>query len=273
MINLKEKYRSLLDQVKSEAPFTPKIALILGSGLGDFAEKIDTVKSLPTNELHDYPHSTVEGHKGFIHFSQYDGKELLIFQGRIHIYEGYPLYKCVLPVLIAKELGCEKLILTNAAGGINPNFYPGDLMLNLDYNAINIKKELTQFLGLSSNDDRQKLTDFPSKKIIQLIKNAALEEKIELKEGTYILTKGPSYETASEIKMYANFGIDAVGMSTVHEAIYGMKLGMQVGGISLITNHAAGISSEKLSHQEVIETAEKSKEKFERLVKKTISLF
>lgn len=272
MINLTEKYRPLLEKIKSDAPFKPKIGLILGSGLGDFAEKVNTEKSIPTNSLPGYPHSTVEGHKGFIHFSKYTDKDLLIFQGRIHFYEGYLLSDCVVPVVIAKELGCEKLILTNAAGGVNPSFAPGDLMLNRDFNAINIKKELTELLGLATVEERKKMLDFPSHGINSKIREAALSEKIHLKEGTYILTKGPSYESAAEIKMYSKWGIDAVGMSTVHEAILGMKLGMKVGGVSLITNHAAGISPQKLSHQEVIDTAEKSKVMFERLIKKTISL-
>ncbi len=272
MINLSEKYRPLLEQIKSDAPFIPKIALILGSGLGDFAEKVNTEKSIPTDSLPGYPKSTVEGHKGFIHFSKYADKDLLIYQGRIHFYEGYRLSDCVVPVLIAKELGCEKLILTNAAGGVNPNFKPGDLMLTLDFNSLNIKKEITELLGLATFDERKRLSDFPSSEINDKIKKAALDEKIPLKEGTYILTKGPSYETAAEVKMYGNLGIDAVGMSTVHEAIFGMKVGMKVGAISLITNHAAGISPQKLSHQEVIDTAEKAKTKFERLIKKTISL-
>lgn len=272
MVNLSEKYKPLLEQIKTYAPFKPDIALILGSGLGDFAEKVDTEKSIPTDSLPGYPKSTVQGHKGFIHFSKYADKKLLIFQGRIHFYEGYKLSDCIVPVLIAKELGCEKLILTNAAGGVNPNFSPGDLMLTLDFNSFNIKKEITELLGLATFEERKRLQNFPSAKINTEIREAALSEKIPLKEGTYILTKGPSYETASEVKMYGNLGIDAVGMSTVHEAILAMKLGMEVGAISLITNHAAGISPQKLSHQEVIDTAEKSKTMFERLIKKTISL-
>lgn len=272
MINLSEKYRPLINEIKQQAQFQPKIGLILGSGLGDFADKVNTEKSIPTNTLPGYPQSTVVGHKGYIHFSKYTDKELLIFQGRIHFYEGYKLSDCVVPVLIAKEMGCEKLILTNAAGGVNPNFRPGDLMLNLDFNAINIKKELTELLGLATVEERKKMSDFPSEEINSKIREAALSERIALKEGTYILTKGPSYESAAEVNMYSSWRIDAVGMSTVHEAILGMKLGMKVGGVSLITNHAAGISPQKLSHQEVIETAEKSKVMFERLIKKTISL-
>ena len=263
MVNLTEKYRPLLEQIKSEAPFKPKIGLILGSGLGDFAEKVNTEKSISTDSLPGYPKSTVQGHKGFIHFSKYTDKELLIFQGRIHFYEGYRLSDCVVPVVIAKELGCESLILTNAAGGVNPNFKPGDLMLNIDFNAVNIKKELAELLGLATVEERKKMLNFPSKEINSKIKEAALSEKIDLKEGTYILTKGPSYESAAEVKMYSSWGIDAVGMSTVHEAITGMKLGMKIGAVSLITNHAAGISPQKLSHQEVIDTAEKSKAMFD----------
>lgn len=272
MINLTEKYRELLNQIKSKAPFTPEIGLILGSGLGDFATKVDTSLSIPTESLSNYPKSTVEGHKGFIHFSKYADKNLLIFQGRIHYYEGYRLSECVLPVLIASELGCKNLIITNAAGGVNPNFSPGDLMLTLDFNSLNLKKEITELFGLATAEEKNYLQDFPSRKIKSAIREAALDEKIPLKEGTYILTKGPSYESPAEIKMYRKLGIDAVGMSTVHEAIFGMKLGLKVGAISLITNHAAGISPQKLSHQEVMETADHSKVMFERLIKKTISL-
>lgn len=272
MLNLTDKYRTVIEKIKAEAPFKPKIGLILGSGLGDFAEKVNTEKSIPTNSLPGYPISTVHGHKGFIHFSEYTDKELLIFQGRIHFYEGYKLSDCILPVLIAKELGCEKLIITNAAGGVNPNFKPGDLMLNIDFNSINIKKELTQLIGLATVEERAQMLDFPSEEINSKIREAALSERILLREGTYILTKGPSYESPAEIKMYSKWGIDAVGMSTVHEALFGIKLGMKIGAVSLITNHAAGISPQKLSHQEVIYTAEKSKVMFEQLVKKTISL-
>ena len=272
MIDLEFKYKALLDKIDFQKPFDPDIALILGSGLGGFAESVNTKLSISTADLPGYPVSTVQGHKGFIHFAEHKDKKLLIFQGRIHYYEGYKIHDCVVPVLIAKHLGCSKLILTNAAGGINTNFKASDLMLIKSINALTLKKELTDLLGLAGSDQRQSLLDFPSSKINKAIQTAALEEKIALKEGVYYFTKGPSYETPSEIQMMAKTGNDAVGMSTAHEAIYAVAKGIETSAISLITNMAAGISPVKLSHNEVMEMAEIAKEKFERLIKKTIDL-
>ncbi len=272
MINLNSKYRETLEAIAKQIPFEPEICLILGSGLGDFAEKVETVKSIATSSLPNYPVSTVQGHHGYLHFSKYLDKKLLIVQGRVHFYEGYSLSQCVLPVHIASKLNCKKIILTNAAGGVNPYFKPGDLMLASSLNGINIKMELTELIGLSNLTQKNALLDFPSKEMNEKIKSAALEEKIPLQEGVYWLTKGPSYETPAEVKMVRKFGGDAVGMSTVHEAIYAASTGLNVSAISCITNFAAGLSDQKLSHTEVMETAERVKHNFERLVKKTIEL-
>lgn len=272
MVNLNEKYRQIIESIKPEIPFEPEICIVLGSGLGDFAEKVKTVKSFSTASLPGYPISTVEGHQGFLHFSQYAGKNLLIVQGRIHFYEGYKLSECIIPVHLAAKLNCKKIILTNAAGGINTNFKPGDLMLISSFNGTAIKKELTEVLGLTTVDKRNGFIDFPSREINDRIKIAALKEKILLREGVYWFTKGPSYETKAEIKMMQKFGGDAVGMSTFHEAVYASFLGLKVGAISCITNYAAGLSNQKLSHSEVMETAERVKIDFERLVKKIIEL-
>lgn len=270
MINLKDKYKKIVDKIEHNIPFEPEICIVLGSGLGDFADKVETEKSFATSELESYPKSTVEGHQGYLHFSKYAGKKLFIVQGRIHFYEGYKLSECVLPVHIAANIGCKKILLTNAAGGVNPNFHPGDLMLATSFNGINIKKELTDLIGLTSVDKKNDFIDFPSPEINSTIKNAAHYENIVLKEGVYWYTKGPVYETPAEVKMIQKYGGDAVGMSTVHEAVYATYLGMKVGSISCITNFAAGLSPEKLSHNEVMETAEKVKNDFERLVKKTV---
>jgi len=272
MVNLNSKYRETLEVLSKQISFEPEICIVLGSGLGDFADKVETVVSIPTSSLPNYPISTVQGHQGYLHFSKYKDKKLLIVQGRIHFYEGYSLSQCVLPVHIAKKLGSKYLILTNAAGGVNTSFNPGDLMLAISFNAINIKKELTDLLGLATLDKRNEFLNFPSKELNAKIKLAALEEKIHLREGVYWLTKGPSYETPAEVQMISKFGGDAVGMSTVHEAIYASTVGMKVSSISCITNFAAGLSPQKLSHREVMETAERVKSDFERLVKKTIEL-
>lgn len=271
MLDLNLKYHKLINILMEDIPFKPEIGLILGSGLGEFAKETKIIKTIPTNELVDYPQSTVEGHKGFIHFAELHNKKLLIYQGRIHPYEGYNISECVLPIFIAHKLGVSKLILTNAAGGLN-HLQPADLMLITSMFSFNIKKELGELIGLASNGTKNNFIDFPSNRINNVIRNASLKEEVLLKEGVYWYSKGPTYETKAEIRMVQKFGGDAVGMSTVHEAIYATVLGMEVGAISCITNYAAGISPNKLNHQEVMDTAELVKEKFEKLVKKIIEL-
>jgi purine-nucleoside phosphorylase len=272
MVNLDTIYPDLFNKLKSI--FTEKIdiAIILGSGLGEFANQLELIKSIPTSELPNYPPSTVQGHQGKIHFAKLNEKNIVLFQGRIHFYEGYPFKQLLLPVHISYKLGCKKIILTNAAGGINVSFLPGDLMLVTSVNSFGIKKELTEFLGLASSTMKLNFYDFPSDEIKNKIIQAAELENIVIQQGTYWFSLGPSYETPAEIRMMTKFGGDAVGMSTVHEAIYASTLGIKVGMISCITNFAAGISKGKLSHFEVTETANRVKDKFERLLKRTISL-
>ena len=245
---------------------------MLGSGLGEFAEKLDVKKSISTSDIPGYPASTVKGHKGKLHFAQSGDNNVLIFQGRIHLYEGYKMIDALLPIELTASLGTENLILTNAAGGISADLEPGELMINSSFNSFAIKKELTDLLGVASVEEKNEFIDFPSSRIIEVFTRAYSEQNVNLRLGLYWFTKGPSYETPAEIQMIKLSGGDAVGMSTVHEAIYGALRGMQVGAISLITNFAAGISEQKLSHQEVIETAEMSKQKFEALMKRIIEL-
>jgi purine-nucleoside phosphorylase len=272
MIDLNFKYKELISFFEKNVPFKPDLAIILGSGLGEFAQSVNTKKTFSTASLPGYPVSTVEGHTGKIHISEYGGKKLLLFQGRIHLYEGYKIYECILPVLIAYKTGCRKMLLTNAGGSVNLNFHPADLMLATSFNGINIKKELTQLIGLANVEEKNRFLDLPSLSLNKIIKNAALKENIDLKEGVYWYTKGPSYETPAEIRMTRVFGGDAAGMSTVHEAVFSSSLGMETSAISCITNYGAGISHAKLSHSDVTETAKHVKEKFERLVKKIINL-
>jgi len=150
MVDLNFKYKSLIDFIKAEAPFTPDLSIILGSGLGDFAEQLKKVKSISTSDIPGYPVSTVVGHKGNIHFAEYENKKLILFQGRVHFYEGYNINECIIPAFISYKLGVKNLLLTNAAGGINKNFVPGDLMINTSFNGILIKKELTDLIGLTN---------------------------------------------------------------------------------------------------------------------------
>lgn len=267
MLDLNFKYKILVNFIKQEIPFTPELAIVLGSGLGEFSDSLETIKIIESKELPDYPLSAVEGHSNQIKFAIYKSKKILIFKGRSHFYEGYKLSECILPVFIAHKLGCKKLILTNAAGGIKEDLSPGDLMLSTSFNAISLKKELTQLIGLASVESKNFFLNCPSKKLNEIVRNSAAKEGIRLTEGIYWYTKGPSYETPAEIKFIKKFGGDAVGMSTVHEAVFGASLGLEVAAISCITNLAAGISAEKLSHDEVKKTAEKVMNKFSRLLK------
>ncbi len=270
MYKLNNIYKELLQLINDEAPFTPDLSIILGSGLGNFADSLEIINSINNTELKDYPLSTVEGHKGKIIFARYKNKNLLLFQGRIHFYEGYKIYQSVLPVHISYYLNCKNILLTNAAGGINSNFKPGDLMLVTSFNGLFLKKELTELFGLGSIEIKNSFLNLPSKELNEIIINSSLKEKIYLKEGVYWYSKGPSYETPAEIRMIKNFGGDAVGMSTVNEAYYATSLDMNVSCISCITNYAAGISLKKLSHNEVTETANLVKDKFETLIKRII---
>ena len=271
MIDLNFKYEKLIKYIEQEIPFAPEIAIILGSGLGEFSDSLETKKVFNSEELPGYPVSAVEGHASQIKFAVYDSKKIIIFKGRSHFYEGFKLSECLLPVFITQKLRCKKLILTNAAGGIKQNLVPGDLMLSTSFNAIGLKKELAELIGLASVETRNYFLNCPSKELNNVIKKSAVKEKIKLVEGVYWYSKGPSYETPAEIKFIEKFGGDAVGMSTVHEAVFGASVGLEIAAISCITNLAAGISAEKLSHDEVKKTAEKVMHKFSRLLKKVIT--
>ena len=265
-VDLNFKYKNTLEFIERNAPFEPEVAIVLGSGLGDFAESLNKIKTLPTEEIPGYPLSTVAGHKGFIHFAEYSGKKALVFQGRIHFYEGYSVSDVILPTLIAQKLNSTILLLTNAAGGINRKLKPGDLMINVDFYSFFIKKELSLLLGQVDVEIKNRFLKFPAPNVIKKIKEAADWLSLEIKEGSYWYTKGPSYETPAEIRMMKKFGADAVGMSTAHEAIVANYLGMDVGAISLITNYAAGISQTKLNHEEVIEAGKLAEKKFSSLL-------
>jgi len=266
------KYSGLIEQLRKSFGDKIDLSVILGSGLGNFAESVETSISIETSSLKDYPQSTVEGHKGYIHLARYESKNLLLFQGRIHFYEGYKISEVLLPVFIASRLGADKLFLSNAAGGIEPDLSPGDLMLNNDFMMFDIKKQLASLIGLTDLQRRDRMLCFPDAELKEKLFSAALKENIDLKEGVYYYTKGPSYETPSEIRWMGKFGADAVGMSTAHEALFANYLGLRTAAVSLITNYAAGISEVKLSHKEVMETADSAAGYFERLLKRFITL-
>ncbi len=267
--NIEKIFTKTIKNILEKAPFQVDLAVILGSGLGDFASSLSPELSLKVSEIQDYPVSTVQGHSGMLHFVEYKGLRILLFQGRIHFYEGYSLKQCLLPVEIAKQLGAKNVIITNAAGGINSLFCPGDLMLTSGFVSLFLKKEISQVLGAGKIDQRNELIELGSSDLYRFVKNAAIETSTNIREGVYFYSKGPSYETPAEIRFMRTFGADAVGMSSVHEAIYSIYRGISPVMISCITNFAAGITSSKLSHSEVTETADLVKTKFENLLKST----
>lgn len=249
--------------------FVPEIGIILGSGLGDFVNNFDSL-SIPYLEIPGFENSSVQGHAGKLVFAEINGKKTVIMQGRYHFYEGYPMEKVVFPVKVMKNLGVKNLIVTNAAGAVNKNFKPADLMIITDH--IN----LMGTNPLIGKNDEELGTRFPDmsevykKDLIKIAECAAKEVKIKFQKGVYAACTGPSYETPAEINMLRTLGADAVGMSTVPEAIVANYCGIKVLGISCITNSAAGNKTTPLSHEEVVKTAQTAKYKFEALLLKVL---
>ena len=247
------------------ANFEPEIAIILGSGLGDFADELDGIR-LSYSEIPNFELSTVKGHKGQLIFAQLFGKKLVFMQGRFHFYEGHLIQKVVYPIAVFKKLGVKKLIVTNAAGGVNTDFCGGDLMIITDH--INLMG-VNPLIGENNIDFGVRFPDMSeiySSKLCSLAKNCADALNIDIKKGVYAAMTGPSYETPAEIRVLQRIGADAVGMSTVPETIFANYCGIEVLGISCITNLASGLKKNKLSHNEVIETANIVKEKFKNLL-------
>lgn len=268
-----DMYTKLLNCVKSireKTDFVPEIGLILGSGLGDYAKNIDVVAKIEYSDIEGFPVSTVPGHCGRFVFGYVGGKKVVAMQGRVHYYEGYPIGDVVLPTRIMGLLGIKKLFLTNAAGGVNFDFKPGDFMMITDHITSFVPSPLIgkniEELGVRFPD----MSEVYSKSLRELIVQAAAEHSIELKEGVYVQLTGPNYETPAEIRMCRLLGADAVGMSTACEAMAARHMGIEVCGISCITNMAAGMTKEKLSHTEVQETADRVAKQFEMLVSSVI---
>lgn len=267
---MEKKLQTCLASIREKTDFKPEVALILGSGLGDYADGIRIEATVDYTEIEGFPVSTVTGHKGRFVFGYVGNVPVVIMQGRVHYYEGYPMSDVVLPTRLMGLLGAKKLILTNAAGGINENFRPGDFMMLTDHIATGVPSPL---IGPNLDDLGPRFPDMSevySHRIQDVIRNAASECEIDLKEGVYVQLTGPNYETPAEVRMCKIWGGDAVGMSTACEAMAARHMGMEIGGISCITNLAAGISKEKLDHKEVQETADRVSKDFKRLVTKII---
>ena len=260
-----------LECVRNKTDFIPKVALILGSGLGDLAEQIDICSVLDYSEIEGFPQSTVAGHKGRFVFGYIEKTPVVIMQGRVHYYEGYAMEDVVLPIRLMRAMGAEILFLTNAAGGLGEGFCCGDLMMITDQISSFVPNPL---IGKNEEEFGVRFPDMSeiyNKDLQEIIRTSAGELGISLKEGTYLQFTGPSYETPAEIRMCKTLGASAVGMSTAVEAIVANHMGMKICGISFISNLASGISEQPLSHEEVKAAADEVAPKFQALVKLVIS--
>jgi len=261
------KLEQTIGYLKGKVSFNPQIGLILGSGLGVLAEEIEEPFIIPYEDIPNFPVSTVTGHKGQLVFGKLQGKDVVAMQGRFHFYEGYSIQEVTYPVRVMKKLGVETLIVTNAAGGTNSKFEAGDLVLISDH--INLTGT-NPLIGPNYDEFGPRFPDMTEAYAPELRKTAEEagdEQGIPLKDGVYGGLAGPSYETPAEINYLKTIGVDMVGMSTVAEVIVARHAGIKVLGISCITNMAAGLGHHLLSHDEVMDTAEKTKSKFLGLVR------
>ncbi len=268
-----EKLKGCLQCVRKVTDFVPEVAIILGSGLGDFAANIRVELELPYSEIEGVPVSTVPGHAGKFIFGYIGEKKIVCMKGRVHYYEGYDISDVVLPVRLMGLLGAKILFLTNAAGGVNWDFEAGSLMMLTDHIATFAPNPLiganVEELGVRFPD----MSQIYDLKLQEILRKTAAEKGILLKEGVYAQLTGPSYESPAEIKMLRTLGVDAVGMSTVVEAIAANHMGLRICGVSCISNLAAGMSGKALNHEEVQETADKVSKNFAQLLLNAVPKF
>ena len=265
-MTLQEKITAAAEYLLNRISARPRIALVLGSGLGDYADTLEDSIKIPYSQIPNFPQPTVEGHTGAFVFGKKEGKDVVVAQGRVHFYEGLPMQEITLPIRVLAAMGVKTLVLTNAAGGVNLTYQPGTLMLisdHINFSGTNplIGANLEKF-GPRFPD----VTDLYTQSLRTAIKENAKNAHIPLAEGVYLMCTGPSYETPAEIRAFRTLGADAVGMSTVPEALVAGHCGMDVVGVSCITNMAAGVLPVKLNHAEVVETAARVHDQFQSLV-------
>lgn len=265
------KLKKCYDSLRKLTDFQPQLALVLGTGLGNFADTIRVVQTVNYHELESFPVSTVEGHKGCYVFGYVDAVPVVIMQGRVHYYEGYDIQDVVLPVRLMGLLGAKVLMVTNASGGIRESFHAGDLMLISDQIASFIPSPLRganlDTLGVRFPD----MTDAYDPALRRIIRETAAQADIPLQEGVYLQLPGPQFETPAEIRMARALGADAVGMSTACEVIAARHMRMRVCGISCVSNMAAGMTGGPLLHDEVQQNADAVAPRFEKLVHRSIA--
>lgn len=265
-----ELVQETVSYIKEKTNFTPEFGVILGSGLGSFTDDIQIEFSLPYSEIPNFPVSTVEGHKGALVFGTIGTKKVVAMQGRFHYYEGYSMQEVTFPVRVMKFLGAQKLIVSNASGGVNPNYRVGDIVILTDH--INLVPEHPL---RGKNDERfgprfVNMSEPYSKRMIAVAKELAQKNAIEVKDGIYLGLQGPTFETLAEYKMVKILGADCVGMSTVPEVIVARHMDVETFGVSVITDMGDENSIETISHDEVLEAARKAEPKVRLLIKELI---
>lgn len=265
-----EKLLKCYSSLRERIDFKPEIALVLGSGLGDYAESLEIAATLNYNDIEGFPVSTVQGHKGRFVFGYVDKVPVVCMQGRVHYYEGYPMTDVVLPIRLMKMMGAKVLFLTNAAGGLNYDFQAGDFMMITDHIMNFVPSPL---IGQNIDELGPRFPDMSNiynKDLQEIISNTADCLGIKLQKGVYIQLTGPNFETPTEVKMCRILGADAAGMSTAAEAVAANHMGMKVCGVSCITNLGCGMLEQPLSHEEVQETADRVAVDFKKLVTESI---
>jgi len=265
-MDLQTKINAAAEYILNHVTNRPTIGMVLGSGLGDFADTLENPVRVAYADIPNFPQPTVAGHAGALVFGRKMGQDVVVLQGRIHFYEGVPMQELTLPVRVLAAMGVKTLVLTNAAGGVNKSYEAGDLMLisdHINYSGANplIGQNLDAF-GPRFPD----VSDLYTKSIREKVKAKAAEAGLKLQEGVYMMFSGPNYETPAEVRMARIVGADAVGMSTVPEALIAGHCGMDVVGMSCITNMAAGVLEQKLDHSEVVETATRVHDQFHQLL-------
>lgn len=260
-----------MEYIRKKTDFIPRVALVLGSGLGDLAEQIDVADTVEYSEIPEFPQSTVAGHKGRFVFGYIETTPVVIMQGRVHYYEGYSMEDVVLPIRLMHAMGASRLFLTNAAGGLGDGFQCGDFMMITDHISCFVPNPL-----LGKNEDAfgvrfPDMSEVYNVELRNLMKETGNELGLNLKEGVYLQLTGPSYETPAEIQMCKLLGASAVGMSTAVEAVAANHLGMDICGVSFISNLAAGMSATPLCHEEVKAAADAAAPKFQEFVKRVIA--
>ena len=271
MMTTAEQLSACFEFVSQRVTLRPQIALVLGSGLGAFAEEVTDAQTLDYSEIPGFPVSTVAGHAGRFVFGRLGGVPVAVMQGRVHMYEGYTPQEAVLPIRLLHLLGAKVLVLTNAAGGIQPGMHAGEFMLITDQISSFVPSPLR---GANPDDLGVRFPDMSeiySRRLQAVLRKIAVNADIPLKEGVYVQTAGPAYESPAEIRMFRLLGADAVGMSTAIEAIAARHCGMEICGISCISNLAAGISPHPLTHEEVKEAGDKAAPQFAALLRQAVS--